>query len=64
MWLAGNWTLVDAIPDSEIDKFVTTPGVSSPYSNRYVIGASRLISKIRGGRGISRELPSAGRSPR
>ena len=43
-WLAGDWTLVDAIPDSEIDKFVATPGVSSPYSNRYLIGASRLIA--------------------
>ena len=43
-WLAGDWTLVDAIPQSEIEKLVTTPGVSSPYSNRYLVAASRLIA--------------------
>jgi hypothetical protein len=37
-WLAGDWTLAETIPESKIERFVTSPGVSWPHSNRYLVG--------------------------
>ncbi len=38
-WLAGDWTLAKTIPPHEIDKFVTSPGVSWPHDvNHYLVG--------------------------
>src|ERR1700690_2284482 len=38
-WLASNWTLVQTIPPHEIDRFVTSPGVSWPHdANHYLVG--------------------------
>jgi hypothetical protein len=62
-WLAGDWTLLETIPESEIDSFVTSPGVSWPHSNRYLVGWGRLIAmeiKNGGGEGASSWItPSA-----
>jgi hypothetical protein len=44
-WLAGDWSLIETIPESEIDALVTTPGVSWPHNpNHYLVGWSRLIA--------------------
>jgi hypothetical protein len=37
-WLAGDWRLVETIPESEIERFVTSHGVSWPHGNRYLVG--------------------------
>jgi hypothetical protein len=37
-WLGADWSLVETIPESEIDTFVTIPGVSWPHGNRYLVG--------------------------
>jgi len=44
-WLAGDWSLIETIPESQIDALVTTPGVSWPHNpNHYLVGWSRLIA--------------------
>jgi hypothetical protein len=44
-WLAGDWTLAKTIPPNEIDRFVTSPGVSWPHDvNHYLVGWSRLTA--------------------
>jgi hypothetical protein len=63
-WLAGDWTLAETIPESKIERFVTSPGVSWPHSNRYLVGWwIRLIAmeiKNGGGEGASSWItPSA-----
>jgi hypothetical protein len=56
-WLAGDRTLAETIPESEIERFVTSPAVSWPQSNRYLVGwCIRLIAmeiKNGGGEGAS-----------
>ncbi|MGB8581578.1 MAG: hypothetical protein WCD47_12210 [Candidatus Sulfotelmatobacter sp.] len=43
-WLAGDWLLAKTIPPYEIDRFVTSPGVSWPHDvNHYLVGWSRLM---------------------
>jgi hypothetical protein len=37
-WLDGNWILVETIPESEIERFVTSPGITWPHMNRYLLG--------------------------
>ena len=38
-WLEGDWLLAKTIPRSEIDRFVTSPGISWPHDvNRYLVG--------------------------
>jgi hypothetical protein len=44
-WLEGGWDVIETIPESVIDAFVTTPGVSWPHdANHYLVGWSRLIA--------------------
>jgi hypothetical protein len=44
-WLSGDWTLAETIPPYEIDRFVTSPGVSWPHDmNHYLVGWSRLMA--------------------
>jgi hypothetical protein len=44
-WLAGDWTLIETIPQSEIDALVTSQGVSLPHdANHYLVGWTRLIA--------------------
>ncbi len=44
-WLAGDWTLAETVPPYQIDKFVTSPGISWPHDvNHYLVGWSRLIA--------------------
>ena len=50
-WLCGDWLLAETIPESEIDFYVTSKGVSWPHMNRYLMGWGRLryFSKENGG---------------
>ncbi len=44
-WLKGGWDLVQTIPPSEIDRYVTRWGVSWPHdANHYLVDWSRLIA--------------------
>ena len=54
-WLEGDWSLVEPIPEFEIDTFVTSPGVSWPHNaNHYLVGWGRLIAmEIKNGGGWS-----------
>lgn len=63
-WLSSDWRLVETIPESAIERFVTTPGVFWPHGNRYLVGWwIRLIameSQNGGGEGASSWItPSA-----
>jgi len=37
-WLSGQWRLSETIPESEINRFVTSPAVYWPQMNRYLLG--------------------------
>jgi hypothetical protein len=64
-WLEGDWLLAKTIPPSEINRFVTSPGISWPHDvNRYLVGwSTRLIAMENqdgGGEGASSWItPSA-----
>ena len=63
-WLAGNWGFVERIPPYEIDRVVTSLGVSWPHDvNHYLVGWGRLIAmetKNGGGEGAGSWItPSA-----
>ena len=47
-WLNGGWGLEQAIPPSEIDRYITRWGVSWPHdANHYLVGWSELIGMER-----------------
>ena len=62
-WLEGDWNLGATIPESEIDTFVTSPGVSWPHdANHYLVGWSRLIAMEKqngGGEGAGVDITPA-----
>jgi hypothetical protein len=63
-WLEGGWGFEQTIPPNEIDRFVTSPGVSWPHdANHYLMGWSRLVAmeiKNGGGEGAGSSItPSA-----
>jgi hypothetical protein len=44
-WLSGGWSLAQTIPPDEIDRLVTSMGVSWPHdANHYLVGWDRLIA--------------------
>ena len=62
-WLEGGWGLVQTIPPSEIDAFVTSRIVSWPHdANHYLVGWSRLIAMEKqngGGEGYGVDITPA-----
>ncbi|HEY4766110.1 MAG TPA: hypothetical protein VIH75_20740 [Candidatus Sulfotelmatobacter sp.] len=53
-WFEGDWSLVETIPEFEIDSFVTSPDVSWPHNaNHYLVGWGSLIAmEIKNGGGF------------